>query len=205
MKNIVSVKKKFKVEIEDPAKGKVTFDYGNAALSDDFVKVLNKEGNTLKCYKIYDIEAAINASGYTYKMADGYESDFSSKNGWVYCLTIDRRIVKIGMTEVTLKSRFSSYCAGTLKARQKGTCSVTNYYCSETIRTCLRAGNKVEVFAWHAPDMSVEIMLFGNPAKALAKTAYLYEDAWMSLYEKINGSKPALCRNTSKSMIVERK
>jgi hypothetical protein len=63
----------------------------------------------------------------------------------------------------------------------------------------------VEVFAWHAPDMSVEIMIFGNPAKALAKIAYSYEDAWMRLYEEINGSKPALCRNTSKSMIVERK
>lgn len=135
------------------------------------------------------------AAGYSYAKTEEWNPTHC---GWVYILTENDRIIKIGMTNSTLNSRFSSYQAGTQKARNKGTCSVTNYNCSEHFRKNLRTGNKISIFAYPVEEIKTRRSIFGKYTSFLLKSAATYESALLSLYsERNSGNYPILCNNTS--------
>jgi len=135
------------------------------------------------------------ASGYSYIKTNNWDSKHC---GWVYILAENNRIIKIGMTNATLNSRFSSYQAGTQKARDKGTCSVTNYNCSEHFRKNLRTGSKISIFAYPVEEIEAERSIFGKRRSFLLKSAATYESALLELYSEHNsGNYPLLCNNTS--------
>ncbi len=53
--------------------------------------------------------------------------------GFVYAFVIDDKILKIGQSITMFTGRVSSYNCGKQKARDKGTCSVTNYFILQSI------------------------------------------------------------------------
>ncbi len=181
-----------KLSIDDKEKGTQEFDFGPEPLYDDFVSCESGLDGFDHVAKIVSNDSA---SGY------GYESrheDWSSHNGWAYILTVANKIAKIGMTEVTLSSRFSSYKAGTLEARNRGTCSVTNFYCSELIRQALKAGHEINVYAMKTPNIQSTLDVFGEQVDVRSKVAYMYEARLLERFENKYSSKPLLCRNSSK-------
>lgn len=134
------------------------------------------------------------ASGYEYAEKDG---DWNRHEGWAYMITADDHVSKIGMTEVTLGSRFGSYQAGTQKARDKGTCSVTNYNVSEFIRDALNTGVKLEIWAVPVPEHVQEVEILGRKEQVRSKHAYAHEARLLEEYQNQTGRYPLLCNNTS--------
>lgn len=59
--------------------------------------------------------------------------DLTAKEGVVYVLVINDRILKIGQSIQTFKGRLVSYNSGTKKLRKKGTNSITNYFILQSI------------------------------------------------------------------------
>ena len=160
------------------------------------LKELLPEEDAHKFKKISDIILDENkAAGYSYAKT----GDWNPRHcGWVYILAENDRIIKIGMTNATLNSRFSSYQAGTQKARDKGTCSVTNYNCSEYFRKNLRSGKKISIFAYPVEEIKARRFIFGKDTSYLLKSAGTYESALLGLYsERNSGNYPILCNNTS--------
>lgn len=181
-----------KININDTEKGNQEFDFGTEPFYSDFVSNESGLGDFVHAAKIVASEGA---AGYSY---DSKHEDWGSHNGWAYILTVADKVAKIGMTEVTLSSRFSSYKAGTLKAREKGTCSVTNFYCSEVIRQALSAGHKVNIYAMKTPEAVTTLNVLGEQMSVRSKVAYMYEAKLLERFEKKYNSKPLLCRNSSK-------
>lgn len=187
-----------KITIDDPQKGKVEYDMTDSVSLKTFVSKALEIDRSFSLSKVCDIvKESRKASGYGYNIVD--PSVWRNHNGFAYLIVANGRIAKVGMTEVTLSSRFSSYTAGTREARNKGTCSVTNFYCSEFIRYCLENNIKVEVYGYRVPNQTATIKVLGESIQIKAKTAYFYETAFLSHHEKISkdNSVPVLCRNAS--------
>mgnify|MGYP003325980033 CR=1 FL=1 len=108
----------------------------------------------------------------------------------------DGKIVKIGGTYVGMKGRHGSYNCGTRKARNKGTCSVTNFNITETQYTAIREGKKVEWYVFDVPLAEATINLpWGDEIKYNAKTFYKYESSLCSKYQQLTGHFPPLSDN----------
>ena len=73
----------------------------------------------------------------------------------MYIITFNGYIVKIGGTYTGMKNAITSYNCGARKAREKGTCSVTNYHCTEAQYTAIRDGKKVEWYVFDVPTQEV--------------------------------------------------
>jgi hypothetical protein len=146
--------------------------------------------------KAMDIIPSEGASGYSYYDKIPY---YRKHKGLVYFIynATDDEIVKIGQTDATLSSRFSSYCAGTQTARDKGTCSVTNYYLSEEIRNGFKQGKKFSVYALPVTKQEISVNVGNKEVRARAKVAYVFEDVWLKLYTEVFGLMPRLSKNTS--------
>ena len=86
-----------------------------------------------------------------YNVVKGLEDQYNSYRELIYAIVIDGKIVKIGGTYVGMKGRHSSYNCGTRKARNKGTCSVTNFNITETQYNAILEGKKVEWFVFDVP------------------------------------------------------
>ena len=185
-----------KIKITDPEKGIIEYDLSSSLSIEDFNNLLSARSAGFKLTKVADVESQPRlAAGYGYVNKSKLWNRESE--GFVYVVAVDEKVVKIGMTEKTLNSRFSSYRAGTKTARKKGTCSVTNYYCSEFIREALNASGNVEIFAYHVPTKYIKTNILGVQKKLVAKQAYAYEDALLEVYQQNKGEVPVLCRNTS--------
>jgi len=136
------------------------------------------------------------SSGYKYIRSSHWQEN-KNRSGWVYMICIEGKIIKIGQTDATLNSRFSSYQAGTRKNRIKGTCSVTNWYLSEVWRQFLDKDAKIEIFVMQAPEMLQEVNVFGVRKQVRNKLAYVYESAALDKFEKQYGKFPILSKNTN--------
>ena len=90
------------------------------------------------------------------------EQDWQTKGDeWLYMIAYNDHIVKIGMTENTLKERFESYNCGTEKAMKKGSCSTTNYIISECNFLAIELGMDVKIYGIKCPIEYTEITRFG--------------------------------------------
>jgi hypothetical protein len=182
-----------KININDTEKGDQEFNFETEPNYSDFISSDSGLKDFHHVAKI--VSSSDKVSGYSYEST---HEDWKTHNGWVYMLTVADKVAKIGMTEVTLGSRFSSYQAGTRESREKGTCSVTNFYCSEVIRQALDAGHEVNVYASKVPEAVSILNVLGEQVSVRSKVAYMYEAKLLERFEKKYESKPLLCRNSSK-------
>tara|TARA_R100001530_G_C4303797_1_gene151199 strand:- start:813 stop:1277 length:465 start_codon:yes stop_codon:yes gene_type:complete len=129
-------------------------------------------------------------SGYRVTQSD---KDLCTNKGVIYLLVnADDEILKIGGSGQTLLDRWVSYQAGTQQARDKGTCSVTNYDVSSYIR------DSEENFYLHAfvpPVVFTLINLFGQKKTIQAEVWKEYEKFFLDEFKSTTGDYPLLSKN----------
>ena len=138
--------------------------------------------------------------GYDFNYVSTSARKKDKATGWVYLITVDGKIIKIGGTKTELKKRFASYSAGTRKNRDSGTCSTTNYIVSECFRKILSQfknaniviyGRKIEV-----PKVSIPILGRNKCLSNMKIDLYTeYETAYINEHAKQFGQNPALSFN----------
>jgi len=102
--------------------------------------------------------------GYDFRYVSQKSEQKDKSSGWVYLITINDKIVKIGGTKTSLKARFGSYSAGTRKNRKSGTCSTTNYIVSECFRKVFEQSkdNKIMIYGAPIDTPKVSIQVLGS-------------------------------------------
>ena len=130
-----------------------------------------------------------------YNVVKGLEDKYNSYRELIYLIVIDGKIVKIGGTYVGMKGRHGSYNCGTRKARNKGTCSVTNYNVTEAQYAAICDGKKVEWYVFDVPLAEATINVWGEEMTYNAKTFYKYESSLCEKYSQLTGHFPILSDN----------
>lgn len=122
---------------------------------------------------------------------------FDSKCEWLYLITINNYIVKIGGTRTGLKGRVSSYlCGHHIEERGKsGDCSKTNGYVYNTLYFYLLLNCVVKMYAYKIPENYLNINIFGKNLKIIAQTYHAYETTFLEEYKSNYGQYPILNDN----------
>lgn len=125
------------------------------------------------------------------------DSEFKSKNEWIYILTIGGKIVKIGGTRDGLKGRVGSYlCGHHIQERGKsGDCSKTNAYIYNTFDFYLNLGFEIEMYGYKLPNKEFEIEILGKKTMVKAQTYHAYETIYLEDYKNNYKSYPQLSDN----------
>jgi hypothetical protein len=181
------------IAINDPQYGLIEYNLSKSISTTKFLAHVKSLGLEFNKYATLVINNK-RVPGYSYDVLPGIDKKSS---GWAYVVSIDNKVAKIGQTDATLTSRFSSYQAGTRKNREKGTCSVTNWYCSEVWRKALSQGSLVEVYIFSVPTTVTRINVMGKTKKVRNKHAYIFEHELLNEYQKLTGSYPVLSNNNS--------
>jgi len=146
----------------------------------------------------FDYAASITAdpnlkAGYRVNFVDGKVKD---TEGVVYLITVDDDVVKIGGSGQTLPQRWASYQAGTKQAREKGTCSVTNYDVSQYLLKKLDEQSEVALYAYNPEPVTATVNLFNQQTKYIKTQVWKeYEKFLLDEYEKLNLTFPILSKN----------
>ena len=131
-----------------------------------------------------------------YVVVPGLEEKYKEYCELIYIIVIDGKVAKIGGTYVGMKGRHSSYNCGTRKARNKGTCSVTNFNVTEVQYAAIRDSKKVEWYAYEVPLAKTMINVWGEEVEYNSKTYYKYESALCEKYKSLIGHYPLLSSNS---------
>ena len=123
---------------------------------------------------------------------------FADKKEWLYMITINDRIVKLGGTRTGLAGRVGSYlCGHHIRERGKsGDCSKTNGYIYNTLEFYLRNGSKVCMYGYELPVTSFNIDILNKPVNIIAQTYHAYESTFMEDFKNTYGNYPVLCDNS---------
>lgn len=113
---------------------------------------------------------------------------------WVYILTIDNRIVKIGGTRSGLKGRTGSYLCGHLTEDRggNGKMSVTNAYVYNTLYHYIGSDKHVKMYAYRIPPVKVNVNVWGSTVEVEAQVYNAFESIAISTYHRESGHNPQL-------------
>jgi len=125
-----------------------------------------------------------------------YEKSYTEYKELIYILVIDGKVAKIGGSKTGLKKRHESYNCGTRKARNIGTCSVTNYNITETQYAAIMSGKTVDWYMFDVPTVEVEVDVFGKKEMVKASVFTKYEASLLAQYSSITGHFPILSKNS---------
>ncbi len=131
-----------------------------------------------------------------YVVVPGLESKYNEYRELIYIIAIDDKVAKIGGTYVGMKGRHQSYNCGTRKARNKGTCSVTNFNVTEAQYAAICDNKRVEWYVFDVPLAEAVINVWGEEMTYNAKTYYKYESALCNKYQEMTGHFPILSSNS---------
>ena len=131
-----------------------------------------------------------------YVPTKGHEDQYVEYAERIYILAIDNKVAKIGGTYTGMKKRHSSYNCGTRKARNKGTCSVTNYHLTEAQYTAIRDGKKVEWYVYDVPTQELKANVWGKERTVTPKLYTFYEADLCQMYADKTGHFPRLSKNS---------
>jgi hypothetical protein len=122
---------------------------------------------------------------------------YNKKTEWLYLLTINNKIVKIGGTRTGLKGRTHSYlCGHHIEERGKsGDCSKTNGFIYNTFVFYLNQGYKIQMYGYELPKTEMTIKIFDNETKITAQTYHAYETTFLEDYKKNYNEYPILNDN----------
>ena len=115
------------------------------------------------------------------------------ENEWLYLITYNKRIVKIGMTISSLEDRYKSYSCGTTRAMEKGSCSTTNFIITECNFNAVRKGMKVEILGIKCPFEKKEIIRYGVTKICKMSSVRDQETMITECFRKRYNHKPVLC------------
>ena len=181
----------------------LTFDYAKEMTIENFEEIIGEE-STLAGECVFN--SSENSGGSTRATIDGedFEGNLVAYNGvhpywndssaeWIYCITYDSHIVKIGMTITSLKARYGSYLCGTRKAMFKGSCSTTNFVINEINYAALMSGVKVEIHAIRLEKEKTARTRFGITKEVTMSVARDYEEMVTDVFVEYAGHIPVLC------------
>ncbi len=118
---------------------------------------------------------------------------------WIYIMTMNNRIIKIGGTRNGLKSRCSSYLCGhhTVERGKSGKCSVTNAKVYNTFEFYLNHIENVnlELYGYQLPVSTKNYDIWGENVEIIVQTYHKYESMLLQKYKKQNGKFPVLSDN----------
>lgn len=127
------------------------------------------------------------------------KKEWSKKASWIYVLSFDKRIVKIGKTDDGMGARFSSYSAGTVENRNRGTCSTTNFHIQQSIKMALDKKIEVGIYGFEIILPTFNLTFWkGNSLEVPHDTGKFWERDLMNTYIKLTGKPPILSDNNSK-------
>jgi hypothetical protein len=180
------------------------FDFTKEMTISDFEEILGENTtlvaecnfNSLKNRRVGERKAVIDGEDFEGNLVryDGlheYWKDSSAE--WIYCITYNGHIVKIGMTITSLEDRYRSYLCGSRKAMDKGSCSTTNFVINETNYAALLSDVKVEIHAIRLDKVKSEVTRFGVTKEINMSVARDYEEMVTDLFVEYSGHIPVLC------------
>lgn len=117
---------------------------------------------------------------------------------WLYLITINDRIVKIGGTRKGLRERFGSYLCGyhIEKNGKSGKASETNKYVYNTLCSYLKKGYKVKYYGYKLPEEKINRNLFGEETDIYVQTFHAYESKLLDKFKKKYKYLPFLNQNS---------
>ena len=187
----------------DPKDGKTKFRFDETTelKIDDFLSQVELEGYFTKIADAYikpkkSFIRNPEVNPIKYSVVDGLFDSYKEYKDVVYIITFNGYIVKIGGTYTGMKKRHTSYNCGARKAREKGTCSVTNYHCTEAQYTALRDGKKVEWYVFDVPTQEVTANIWNKDRKVSPKLYTFYESDLCDMYAEKTGHFPRLSKNS---------
>jgi hypothetical protein len=187
--------------------GKFVFNLDDLMIIDELQKEIKKYSFTKVADCVLNIKENFPTSKRKFISQDKYEgklidyipipknkNKWKEKNKeWIYIITYNKKIVKIGITSSCLESRYTSYSCGTKKAMKKGSCSTTNFIVTESNYLALLNGMNVEIYAYEIPQTITEENIFNIKRKVLNKIAHEYESTLIQIHQSMNGNIPPLC------------
>jgi len=117
---------------------------------------------------------------------------------WVYILTIDDRIVKIGGTRSGLKGRIVSYLSGhhTEDRGKSGKMSVTNARLYNTLDHYIGSDRHIKMYAYRIPSVKVNVDIWGSTVQVEGQVYNAFESIAISTYHRKTGHNPQLSDNS---------
>lgn len=163
-----------------------------------------------KCGNVFYEIATIKLDLSTHRQTTLYpeikdEASWNVKKEFIYIITFNDYIIKIGGTGDGMKGRWSSYISGHCVSQRKnkkgknylGKMSVTNAYLYHTIENSLiiNKNNIWKIYAWNLPISKFTMNILGQDTVIIAQTFHAYETICINKYKDITGTLPFLCDN----------
>ena len=184
MSYLPEVLNEYRIELNNELDAQEFLKYGFYKIADATLKA---EERFIKNPEVNPIE---------YVVVPGLESKYNEYRELIYIIAIDGKVAKIGGTYVGMKGRHQSYNCGTRKARNKGTCSVTNFNVTEAQYAAICDGKEVEWYVFDVPLAEATINVWGEEMVYNAKTYYKYESALCNKYQELTGHFPIFSSNS---------
>ena len=109
-----------------------------------------------------------------------------TKNGLVYVLVMDNKIIKVGSTITPFQKRVSSYNTGKMKYRISGKNSTTNWFC---LQSFLKINKDIDVYAFFPKQESANV--FGAVKHIEPNPKHWEREIFTKLTEQ--GNRPIFC------------
>lgn len=137
------------------------------------------------------------------------KEEYERKSEWIYTLTVNDRLVKIGGTRDGLKGRISSYCCGihVVENGKSGKASVTNSYIYNTFEFYLKLGCKIDMYGYELPVVNLPPINIIDRENVIirAQTYPAYETIFMEDFTNLYGFQPFLSNNCDSKYKEEKK
>ena len=181
----------------------LTFDYSKEMTITEFEKIIG-EKTTLVGECVFNSKENSNGSRRATIDGEDFEGNLvrynrlhpnwdDSSAEWIYCITYNDHIVKIGMTISTLKLRYQSYLCGYRRTMAIGSPSTTNFVVNETNYAALLSDVNVEIHAIRLDKVTSEVTRFGITKEINMSVARDYEEMVTDLFVEHAGHIPVLC------------
>ena len=188
----------------------LTFDFTKEMTIADFENIIGEKVtlvaecnfNSLENRRVRERKAIIDGTDFEGNLVryDGlhqYWNDSSAE--WIYCITYNGHIVKIGMTITSLEARYGSYLCGYRTNMTTGSCSTTNFVVNEVNYAALLSDVKVEIHAIRLDKVKSEVTKFGITKEVTMSVARDYEEMITDVFVKHSGHIPVLCKQKGNS------
>ena len=115
-------------------------------------------------------------------------SDWENTDEYLYIMTMNEKIIKIGGTRNGLKARTGSYLCGhhTVERGKSGKCSATNAKIYNTFEFYLNnvENTNIELYAYKLPIKMVTIPIEDEETEVVAQTYHKYEAIYLKRYKQ---------------------
>lgn len=130
----------------------------------------------------------------SYVACDDMKDEWNlTETEWVYVITWNGHILKIGMTSSGMSGRYGSYETGYRGTMSRGSPATTNFVVNEANYLALSKGYKVEVYAYKLEPVYTTIVAGDKERKVRGEIAPQVETLLTEIYAEHQGRNAPLC------------